>query len=217
MFSVKNLNSTKNSNPLVKVLVAFALVTLVIYLVYPYWPKVQYHFTSLLNKHSQNPISYSLLNTQDALKESTISINPEDLQKQNVLSIPKIGVNSNILEGNTLDVLNVYEGVWREPGSSTPLVAGNMVLAGHRFQYLPPNTNTFYNLEEMIIGDDIYIHWQGKTFWYKVYDTKLVNPDQIEVRNPDPNLVREITLYTCTPLYTSDKRFVVKANLIGFQ
>lgn len=217
MFKVKSTNLSKKPSQVIKVLISLVFVILVIYLVYPYWPKVQYYFNSLLDKETQNPLSYSTLNTQDALNEASIRIDPEDLQKQSVLLIPKIGVTSNIIEGETLDVLDIYEGVWREPGSSTPLVAGNMVLAGHRFQYLPPNTNTFYNLEEMVIGDDIYITWQGKTFWYKVYDTKLVNPDQIEIRNADPSLVREITLYTCTPLYTSDQRFVVKANLIGYQ
>ncbi|MBE2255039.1 MAG: class E sortase [Ignavibacteria bacterium] len=200
-----------------KYLILLVILILIIYLIYPYWPKVQYYFTSVFNKDQQNPISYALLNTSAATQESTISVNVNDLESKNILSIPKIGVKTEVIEGDDLDVLNVYEGVWREPGSSTPLVAGNMVIAGHRFQYLPPNTNTFYNLEEMVEGDDIYVFWQGKTFWYKVYKTMLVNPDQIEIRDPDPGFVREITLYTCTPLYTSDKRFVVKASLIGYQ
>jgi len=217
MFGVKNLKTGKRHSPVIKFLTIVVSAILLIYLVYPYWPKVQYYFNSVLNKGGQNPISYTLLNTSAAQNEETVRVATEDLIKQNVLSIPKLGIKTNIIEGETLDVLDTYEGVWRENSTSTPLVAGNMVLAGHRFQYLPPNTNTFYNLEEMKVGDDIYVEWQGRTFWYKVFNTMLVNPDQIEIRNADPNLVREITLYTCTPLYTSDKRFVVKANLIGYQ
>ena len=216
MFRVKDLKNNKKSSPITKVLVAFCVVVLLIYLVYPYWPKVQYYFNSLLVKEYQNPISFAQLNTAEALSTNSIK-SAQVSEKNNVLLIPKIDVKTNIIEGETLDVLNTYEGVWREQESSTPLVPGNMVLAGHRFQYLPPNTNTFYNLEELKVGDDIYIEWEGRTFWYRVYNTMLVNPDQVEIRNPDPMLVREITLYTCTPLYTSEKRFVVKANLIGYQ
>lgn len=216
MFKVKNQKTNKTQSVLPKILIAFSVVVVVVYLIYPYWPKVQYYFNSLLTKEYQNPVSFARLNTADATNSLTIQSNATNEEK-NVLLIPKIGVNTNIVEGESLDVLNIYEGVWRESQSSTPLVPGNMVLAGHRFQYLPPNTNTFYNLEEVSIGDDIYIKWQGRTFWYKVYNTMLVNPDQVEIRNADTNLVREITLYTCTPLYTSDKRFVVKANLIGFE
>lgn len=214
MFGVKQIKNNKKSSFL-KYLISFVTVILLIYFAYPYWPKVQYHITTLVNKNHAVPVSFSQLNTEGATQENVIKAT--DIAKTNKLLIPKINVETNIVEGETLDVLNVYEGVWREPGSSTPLVSGNMVLAGHRFQYLPPNTNTFYNLEEMEEGDDIYIQWQGVTFWYKVYKTMLVNPDQIEVRNSDPDLVREITLYTCTPLYTSERRFVVKASLIGYQ
>jgi len=68
---------------------------------------------------------------------------------ENRLVIPKIGVDSEILEGSSLDVLLTKEGVWREPYDSTPDQDGNVMIAGHRFQYLPPNTHTFYNLEEV--------------------------------------------------------------------
>ncbi len=216
MFKVKNLKTENKKSSLPKFLIALCTVILFIYIIYPYWPKVQYYFNSLSTKEYQIPISFSQLNTLDVKTTSTLKSNTESEQK-NVLLIPKIGVSTNIIEGESLEVLKVYEGVWREQESSTPLVQGNMVLAGHRFQYLPPNTNTFYNLEELKVGDDIYITWEGRKFWYRVYNTMLVNPDQVEIRNPDPDLGREITLYTCTPLYTSEKRFVVKANLIGFE
>lgn len=215
MFRIKEIRSKKTNNSIVKYSVLLLIILLLIYFIYPIWPKFSFQLSSIL-KTNQSPISFSNLNTIDALLEKTIVSNPST-EAVNKLYIPKISVNTEIVEGESLDILNKKEGVWREPWSSTPLVAGNMILAGHRFQYLPPNTHTFYNLEEISIGDDIYIKWNGITFWYKVYKTMLVNPEQIEIRNFNTGLVREITLYTCTPLYTSDKRFVVKANLIGFE
>ncbi len=133
--------------------------------------------------------------------------------------IPKIGVDSEILEGDTLDILNKKEGVWREPDSSTPENIGNMVIAGHRFQYLPPNTNTFYNLDKLNVNDIIVIYWQKDSkiqdFIYKIYDIKEVNPNQTEIRNFDKNLNGQLTLYTCGPnVGEKDKRIVIKAKLI---
>ncbi|CAG1023337.1 sortase A [Patescibacteria group bacterium] len=218
MFNVKNFKFEKADSKVVKVLVAVVVVVLMAYFLYPMWPKIQYHIYALVPNSNDLPITLENAITDAAVNDQTIpgSTDNEQTTVGNKLYIPKINVDTAIVEGETLDILNVYEGVWREPASSTPLVSGNMVLAGHRFQYLPPNTNTFYNLEEMQYGDDIYIYWEGRIFWYKVYETLLVNPDQVEVREPDPELVREITLYTCTPLYTSEKRFVVKASLIGY-
>jgi LPXTG-site transpeptidase (sortase) family protein len=215
MFKVKSFKNNKTFS-IIKYIIAFVLITLSVYLIYPYWPKAQYYFNSLFNKNVQIPVSFSQIAQESALNPNSIPVEEDNLQEQNFLTIPKINVKAEILESQTLDILEVKEGVWREPGSSTPIVAGNMVIAGHRFQYLPPNTNTFYNLEEMVIGDDIIVEWQGIKFWYRVYKTQLVNPDQIEIRDSNENYIREITLYTCTPLYTSDKRFVVKAGLVGY-
>ncbi|MFS8130521.1 MAG: sortase domain-bontaining protein [Candidatus Dojkabacteria bacterium] len=49
---------------------------------------------------------------------------------------------------------------------------------------------------------------------YEVYTTFEVTPDHIEILN-DSGIKHELTLYTCTPIYTSDRRLVVKAKLIG--
>lgn len=89
-----------------------------------------------------------------------------------------------------------------------------MVIAGHRFQYLPPNTNTFYNLEDLKLDDKIIVFWKGKNYVYQVYSTFEVTPEETGIRDNNPDIPHEITLYTCTPLYTSQNRFIVKAKLI---
>ncbi len=87
------------------------------------------------------------------------------------------------------------------------------MIAGHRFQYLPPNTHTFYNLDKLKIGDKLKVFWNGIEFTYEVFKTFEVFPNEVWIRNPEGN-EKELTLYTCTPIYTSEKRLVVKAKMI---
>jgi len=139
--------------------------------------------------------------------------NPKPVPYGNRLIIPKIGVDTAIVDGANIDILNSEEGVWREKSNKNPIDTGNMTLAGHRFQYLPPNMTTFYNLDKLHEGDIAVIFWEGKSYIYRVYTTFEVTPDHIEILN-DSDIPHELTLYTCTPIYTSTDRLVVKAKLL---
>lgn len=183
----------------------------IIVLVFPLWPRVEF----ALKRTNPNTIDYQIsLPNSYPIKDIQVSNNAKPIPSENRLIIPKIAVDSEIIDGESLDVLNIYEGVWRESGNITPEADGNMVIAGHRFQYAPPNTNTFYNLEELIEGDKVIVFWEGKMYIYEIYSTFDVTPQEVGVRDFNPDIPYEITLYTCTPLYTSDKRFVVKAKLV---
>lgn len=131
-----------------------------------------------------------------------------DIPNANRIVIPKIYVNSLITEGNDESALN--QGMWRRPNTSTPPQGGNTVLTGHRFLYTS-GTDTFYHLDKIVIDDLILVYWQGEEYVYKAYEIIEVSPENIEVEynTLDPIL----TLYTCTPLWTAEKRLVVKAKL----
>jgi LPXTG-site transpeptidase (sortase) family protein len=133
----------------------------------------------------------------------------------NRLIVPKIGVNAPIVEGSGVEILDRETGVWRHPESSLPGSNGNTILAGHRFQYLPPNTTTFYNLDKMQIGDKILIMQNGTEYIYEVFETVEVTPDQTEHLAGTDGNTDELTLYTCAPLGRNDKRFVVKSRLVN--
>ena len=130
----------------------------------------------------------------------------------NRLLIPKIGVDAAINEGETIDVLNEKQGLWREPGTSTPSDGGNTVIAGHRFQYLPPNTNTLYLLDKLSLGDSIIAHWEGREYRYTIDDIFEVDPSEIGIRNNSDH--SEITIYSCTPIGSTARRLVIKARLL---
>ena len=131
------------------------------------------------------------------------------LPKENRIVISRIKVNALIVEGKNEKALD--KGMWRIPFSSTPDQGGNTVITGHRFLYTS-GPNTLFYLNNVRIKDDKVIYWKGKKYTYKVYSIKEYSPDhyEIEFNTKEPIL----TLYTCTPLWTSLRRLVVRASLI---
>lgn len=207
IFSKLNLN--KISRKPLKIILLIIFIIVIFILVFPLWPIIP----SLLSHHDPNKVYYPITSEIKNLKIAEVD-QLKPIPEENRLVIPKINVDSEILEGDSLDILSQREGVWRESKNQNPEILGNMVIAGHRFQYLPPNTSTFYNLERITVGDYIIVFWNKKTYIYEVYSTDTVTPDKVEVRNNNPDIPHEITIYTCTPLYTSEKRYIVKAKLI---
>ncbi len=148
---------------------------------------------------------------RDEISVSPYSDSETEIPGENTLVVPSINVDVLIVEGEDDSALD--RGAWRRPGTSTPDAGGNTVITGHRFRYLPPNSTTFYNLDELETGDAIFVYWDGVEYEYEVTEVFVVEPDdtEIEADSVEPRL----TLYTCTPLWTANKRLVVIADLVG--
>ncbi len=132
----------------------------------------------------------------------------EKIPEFNMIVIPKMGVRAVINEGTTADTLG--KGVWRMPQTGTPLEGGNTVITAHRYLYRPPDPRTFFLIDKLVPGDNFYIYWEGERHDYKVRETKIIDPSEISILYNTPN--NQITLFSCTPLFTSDKRLVVIAD-----
>lgn len=180
---------------IIKSVVAFLIFIISIFLIVdPFLPELNFRVRDALNVPYQEE--------QTVIEEETREVNS--------LVIPSIGVDIPIVEGDTSKALKL--GAWRRPKTGTPDKGGNTVLTGHRYQYLPPNNKTFYNLDKIKIGDLMYVYWDSKKYTYEVFDTFIVDPSQIEVEDPlDGNI---LTIYTCHPLWTADKRYVVRGKLV---
>jgi len=142
--------------------------------------------------------------------ENSKSIDLSEISSStNMIIIPKMGVKAEILEGG---IEQLSRGVWLMPNTSTPDQGGNTVITAHRWKFKPPDPRTFYNIDKMQVGDVISIRWKRKIYYYKVIETKVVTPDQTEILYPtkDPML----TLFSCTPLYQTTHRQVVRASLV---
>jgi len=203
---------SKSRRRLFRIIGAAVIAIGIAILFYPFVPYLNYKFfppssesalDSAQTSNQKGLLSYLPL-VGDKLSAS------DEAQTGNRLIIPKIGVNSPIVEGPNDSAL--LKGAWRIPDTSTPDAGGNTVITGHRFRFLPPNNTTFYLLDKIGVGDKIKVVWNEKEYHYQVVETKIVNPDQAEIMASTEDTT--ITLYTCTPLFTTQQRLVVIGKLI---
>lgn len=199
---------TDHQYKMINHILSFLLIFLSAYIMFmPFIPEVTayyngatdstkgYKYASRLAKQEGENIDF------DALKP---------IPDYNALVIPKIGVDSPIVEGAGPEALN--SGLWRRPHTSTPDKGGNTVITGHRFLYTSGPT-TFYNLDKLKVGDKFFMYWKGKEYDYEVTETLIVPATAVEIeQNTDETM---LTLYTCHPLWTSKDRLVVRAKLIN--
>jgi LPXTG-site transpeptidase (sortase) family protein len=77
----------------------------------------------------------------------------------------------------------------------------------------PPSTKTFWDIDKMKVGDEISLTWDNKLYTYKVAKTYIVNPNRVDILANTK--VPKLTLFSCTPKFTSKKRLVVEAYPVG--
>jgi LPXTG-site transpeptidase (sortase) family protein len=151
-------------------------------------------------------------NTPTTTPKSIAGYNPNQPQITDRLTIPQAGIDMPILQGNSVSIL--LKGGWLFPGTSTPDAGGNSVIFGHRFRYLPPISNTFYNLDKVKNSDQFTITWRGKIYTYQVVNIKIIEPTDLSVLAP--STMSQVTLVTCSPLFSSKQRLVVVAKQITY-
>ncbi len=172
----------------------------------PVLPYVYFYIRQITGKfdYPEQEISGSMTTGGDGSGGNGTQTIPSD----NRLVISSIGVNIQVVEGSSAEALD--RGAWRRPNTSTPDRGGNTVITGHRFKYLPPNNLTFYNLDKVKEGDKIIVYWQGIEYDYYVTEIFEVDPSQTEVE--ENTAQPRLTLYTCTPLWTAERRLVIVAE-----
>jgi LPXTG-site transpeptidase (sortase) family protein len=194
---VEALRLRKFNNFLRIVVFVFALYLII----WPFLPKFEFWWKSLT--HSDPPL----------VKVVKSNKPNEVIPNDNTIVIPSIHLQKTIYDG--LPYPSLAKGVWHSSRSSTPDRGSNTVMAGHRFTYngFQRGASTFYDLDKVKQGDDIVVYWQNKRYNYKVTNTLVVSPSQVSIENPTSQ--PELTLYTCTPLWTSISRLVVQARLVS--
>lgn len=128
----------------------------------------------------------------------------------NRLVIPKIGVDIAVVDGP--DERALVRGGWRLPQTSADPKESNMVISAHRFRYRPPSTQTFYLLDKLAVGDTFILYWNDKEYDYRVTDARVVAPSAVGILAPTS--APQVTLFTCTPLFSTAQRLVVVGELL---
>lgn len=121
-----------------------------------------------------------------------------------IIKIPKIDVEYPILEKTTVESLNIS--ITKFWGNEINEI-GNVTLAGHNnFSGV-----MFGKIKKLTIGDIIELtDTQNVTLQYEVFETKIIDPNDISCILPIEEGRREITLITCEN--GKANRFIVKAK-----
>lgn len=129
----------------------------------------------------------------------------------NRIAIPSIGVDMEIINEPGITEDAAFErGAWLLPRTAEPSrETGNSVIAAHRF-LRTDGPNTFFHLDKLSPGDDIIITWEGETITYRVDDSTVVPPTAVEILTPTE--APRLTLFTCTPVFTTENRLVITAS-----
>jgi len=204
LLGIMSIFAKKHKQKIQIALFAFLIIGALAALSYPFWPLINYQAEMVLAEADNE--TGSVESESGSNLESAVKLEKEG----NYLIIPKIGVEMPIVQGEDDSALE--RGAWLMPESSTPDLLGNTVLAGHRFKYKPPHKETFYLLDKLEAGDLLQIFWQGKEYRYAVVSSEVVLPEQVEVLAPTEKPT--LTLITCYPLFSDEKRLVVKGELI---
>lgn len=127
----------------------------------------------------------------------------------NQLIIPRLSLDGPIYEGS--DAGTLEKGIWLMPGFGDPeKYYQTTILAAHRWGsvYLPQDyreKNLFYNLPQLLIGDEVDINWNQRLYKYKV---------EYKEENNYVSRLDDLVLITCK-FFDSDQRIIVYASRIN--
>lgn len=131
---------------------------------------------------------------------------PELGERFATLKVPKVGIESDILQGEGKAQLR--KGAGHYVGSLLPGEGGNVVLSGHR-------ETVFYPLQDVELGDEVVIETDYGTYTYTISDIYMTTPDDVTPTIPTDS--EKLTMYTCYPFIKygpTPERYVVVADLV---
>lgn len=145
--------------------------------------------------------------------EPTISENRIYMPQINV-DVPIVEVIANETEEQALDKGAIH----RAPGNGNPKEGGNYVIAAHRFTLgiTPGQTRAkspFYHIDQMQVGDQIYVDYSGVRYAYKIFKKEVVAATAVDIENRTEE--PQLTVYSCGLSGSRDGREVVFAKLLG--
>ena len=151
--------------------------------------------------------------------------NDQPISPEPRVIIPKINVNAPVIYG--LEDLSeessqkaLEDGVIHYPiagANAFPGQNGNAVFLGHSSSdfFKPGNFKfIFVQLNRLDVGDLFYLDFRGKRFTYRITETKIINPNEVDtlaIGNDKPYA----TLITCDPPGTAHQRLVIIAEQIS--
>ncbi len=138
-------------------------------------------------------------------------------------SVPLVTMSTENIEGEDWNELEnqiqdgLRGGVVHYPGTAKPGQFGNVFMTGHS-SYYPWDSgkfkDVFATLGKLDVGDRYYVYYDQIKYVYKVVDKQEVQPSNVTVLN-QPHDEKTSTLMTCTPVGTTLRRLIIKAEQIS--
>jgi sortase A len=146
----------------------------------------------------------------------------ENVGPEPKIIIPKINLEVPVVYGTgTIEEQAIQDalenGVVHYPASPEPGQQGNVVIVGHSSNNILNSGKykfAFVLLRRLENEDTFFVHKDGIRYTYKVFEKKIVVPEDVSVLGPS-NRPNTITLITCDPPGTSLNRLVVVAEQIS--
>jgi len=163
----------------------------------------------------QNPKVFHFSSKEKEIKKEEISDNIGEFG----IKIDKIDVLAPvILEVDGADkekyMAELEKGVAHFKGTFLPSEGSNIFIFGHSSTTSGrgPFAKIFARLGELERGDKITVFYQDTEYVYSVFEKKVVEKTELGVL--DPTREEQLTLMTCWPVGTIDKRLIIKSSLI---
>ena len=138
-------------------------------------------------------------------------------------SVPLVNMSTEHIEGENWSELEkqiqdgLRQGVVHYPGTAEPGQVGNVFITGHS-SYYPWDPGKFKDvfavLGQLEVGDEYYVYYDQKKYTYKVSDKFEVQPENVNVLQ-QPHDKKISTLMTCTPVGTTLRRLIIRAEEIS--
>jgi sortase A len=148
------------------------------------------------------------------------SVSPDSTT--DTLVIPKLHITAplflHVSASDEATYLKTLEnGVAHYDGTALPGEEGNTFIFGHsEYDKDKPGNfkEVFKHLDALVVGDMMTITTGKGDVTYRVTDKKIVADTDVSVLNQVTNGKHELTLMTCWPPGTIDKRYIVKAEQV---
>lgn len=147
----------------------------------------------------------------ERVSEAQSQSEPAELKSDavGILTVPKLDMELPVVEGagpeQLAKALGAISGL-DEPGQ----MDGSYAIAGHRSSVF----GKFFNrLDELKQGDSVELQTMGQQMMFKVYDKRIVKPEEIEVLKPEQGKAK-LSLVTCHPANSSKYRLIVLAEQV---
>lgn len=149
---------------------------------------------------------------------------PTEAYEANILELPQFNIKVPIrrLTSSELDLIygELKKGVVLYPGSSIP-GQGYSIIIGHSSQYPWESgkyRTVFALLNELELGDKIYVFWEQKPLVFEVEDKQIFVPwpqgsETTETIFP-PSEKPTLILQSCWPVGAASKRVAIKTVLV---